>query len=49
VDLSASDVNRGVVLDGGRLAGFLSITDVMRALQLGGMRRRVRPRVSPQA
>ena len=33
-DLSASDVNRGFVLDGGRLAGFLSITDLARALEV---------------
>ncbi len=39
-ELSGSDVNRGLVLDGGRLAGFLSITDLARALETGGLRRR---------
>jgi Zn-dependent protease/predicted transcriptional regulator len=38
-DLSDSDVNRGLVLDDGRLVGFLSITDLVRALELGGLRR----------
>jgi Zn-dependent protease/predicted transcriptional regulator len=38
-ELSESDVNRGVVLDGDRLVGFLSITDIARALELGGRRR----------
>jgi Zn-dependent protease len=33
VELGQSDVNRGLVLDDGRLAGFLSITDVARALE----------------
>jgi Zn-dependent protease len=33
--LSASDVNRGLVVDDGRLAGFLSITDLARALEVG--------------
>ena len=34
-ELSTSDVNRGLVLDDGRLAGFLSITDLARALEVG--------------
>jgi Zn-dependent protease/predicted transcriptional regulator len=46
VDLSESDVNRGLVLDDGRLIGFLSITDLIRALELGGLRRR---RATPAA
>jgi len=33
--LSTSDVNRGLVVDDGRLAGFLSITDLARALEVG--------------
>jgi len=33
--LSASEVNRGLVVDDGRLAGFLSITDLLRALEVG--------------
>jgi Zn-dependent protease/CBS domain-containing protein len=33
-DLSARDVNRGLVVDDGRLAGFLSITDLARALEV---------------
>jgi CBS domain-containing protein len=33
-ELSESDVNRGLVLDGARLAGFLSITDLIRALEV---------------
>jgi Zn-dependent protease len=39
-ELSAADVHRGLVLDGQRLAGFLSITDLARALEVGGPRRR---------
>jgi Zn-dependent protease len=42
VELSEGEVNRGVVLDGERLVGFLSITDLARALQTGGLRRRRR-------
>ena len=34
-ELSTSEVNRGLVLDNGRLAGFLSITDLARALEVG--------------
>jgi Zn-dependent protease len=35
-------VGRGLVLDGERLVGFLSITDLVRALETGGLRRRAR-------
>jgi Zn-dependent protease len=34
-ELSASGVNRGLVVDDGHLAGFLSITDLARALEVG--------------
>jgi CBS domain-containing protein len=34
--LGASDLNRGLVLEDGRLVGLLSITDVARALEIGG-------------
>ena len=33
-ELSESEVNRALVLDGDRLAGLLSVTDVARALQI---------------
>ncbi|MDQ4030020.1 MAG: site-2 protease family protein [Actinomycetota bacterium] len=36
-------VGRALVVEGGRLVGFLSVTDLARALELGGLRRR-RPR-----
>ena len=39
---STSDVNRGLVVDNGRLAGFLSITDLARALEVGRPARPVR-------
>ena len=39
-ELSEAGVNRGIVLDDGRLAGFISITDVARALEIGVRRRR---------
>jgi Zn-dependent protease len=39
-ELSEANVHRGVVLDDGRLAGFLSITDLARALEVGVPRRR---------
>jgi Zn-dependent protease len=39
-ELSETDVNRGLVLDDGRLAGFISITDLARALEVGAPRRR---------
>jgi Zn-dependent protease/CBS domain-containing protein len=38
-ELAASDVNRGLVVDGGRLAGLLSITDLARALDARRPRR----------
>ena len=34
-ELSTSDVNRGLVVDDDHLAGFLSITDLARALEVG--------------
>ena len=34
-EFSTSDVNRGLVVDNGHLAGFLSITDLARALEVG--------------
>ena len=39
-ELGETDVGRALVVDGGRLVGFLSITDVLRALELGALRRR---------
>jgi hypothetical protein len=33
-ELSTSDVNRGLVVANGHLAGFLSITDLARALEV---------------
>jgi len=39
-DLSSPNSNRGLVIEHGRLAGLLSITDLARALQVG---RRARP------
>ena len=41
---STSDVNRGLVVDNGHLAGFLSITDLARALEVGRPSRPVRAR-----
>ena len=41
-ELSEAEINRGVVLEDGRLAGFISITDLARALEVGLPRRRVR-------
>jgi Zn-dependent protease/predicted transcriptional regulator len=46
-ELTEADVHRGVVLDGERLAGFLSITDLARALEVGEPRRRRRPTATP--
>jgi Zn-dependent protease len=43
-ELSETQLNRGLVLDGDRLAGLLSITDVARALEVGGLRRRTAER-----
>jgi Zn-dependent protease len=40
-DLSESDAGRGVVLEDGRFAGLLSISDLMRALEVGAARRRL--------
>jgi len=42
-DLTETDVNRAVVLEDGRLVGFLSVTDLVRALEIGGLRRRRAP------
>jgi Zn-dependent protease len=42
VDLGADGVGRGLVLDDGRLLGLLSITDLVRALETEGLRRRSR-------
>jgi Zn-dependent protease len=38
--LGADNVGRGLVLEDGRLLGLLSITDLARALEVGGKRRR---------
>jgi CBS domain-containing protein len=43
-DLSSPNSNRGLVIEHGRLAGLLSITDLARALQVG---RRARPAKVP--
>jgi Zn-dependent protease/CBS domain-containing protein len=48
-ELSTSRVNRGLVVDDGRLAGLLSITDLARALEVGRPARPVRPRTTEQA
>jgi CBS domain-containing protein len=42
-NLTETDVNRAVVLEDGRLVGFLSVTDLVRALEVGGLRRRRAP------
>ena len=39
-EIQQSGVNRGLVLDGGRLIGILSISDIMTALELHELRRR---------
>jgi Zn-dependent protease/predicted transcriptional regulator len=39
-ELSESDVNRGLVVENGRLAGFISITDLARALEVARPRQR---------
>ncbi len=41
-ELGESDVHRGLVLDDSRLVGFLSMTDLVRALETRGLRRRRR-------
>jgi predicted transcriptional regulator len=38
--LDASEVNRALVVDDGRLVGLLSATDLARAFELAGSRRR---------
>ena len=45
-ELSQSRVGRGLVLDGDRLVGLLSMTDFARALEVGPPRRRRRRRMS---
>ena len=45
-ELGEGRVRRGLVLQGERLVGLLSITDLVRALEAGGLRRR-RPRAEP--
>jgi CBS domain-containing protein len=45
----ASPVNRALVLDGQRLVGLLSITDMMRAIEAGGMHIPTRPDVRPRS
>ncbi|MGH2920881.1 MAG: site-2 protease family protein [Gaiellaceae bacterium] len=39
-ELSEADIHRGLVVDGERLAGLISITDLARALEVGVPRRR---------
>jgi CBS domain-containing protein len=39
-ELAESELGRALVLDGDRLVGFLSMTDLARALELGALRRR---------
>jgi CBS domain-containing protein len=48
-ELSASDVNRGLVVDDGSLAGLLSITDLARAVEVGRPSRPVRPTTPERA
>jgi Zn-dependent protease/predicted transcriptional regulator len=40
--LNDSELNRGIVVEDGRLTGFVSITDLARALEVGMPRRRLR-------
>jgi Zn-dependent protease len=47
--LSTSDVNRGLVVDDGSLAGLLSITDLARALEVGRPSRPVAARTTQGA
>jgi CBS domain-containing protein len=42
--IGASDVHRALVLDGDHLVGLLSITDLVRALEVGAPSRRRRTR-----
>jgi Zn-dependent protease/predicted transcriptional regulator len=42
-ELDDGGVGRGLVLSGDRLVGLLSVTDVVRALELGALRRRQQP------
>ena len=48
-ELSTSDVNRGLVVDDDRLAGFLSITDLARALEVGRPSRPPTPKTPERA
>ena len=48
-ELSESNVHRGLVVDDGRLIGLLSITDLMRALEVRRPSRPTRPRARPAA
>ena len=48
-ELSTSDVNRGLVVDDGRLVGLLSITDLARALEVGRPSRPVTARTPERA
>jgi CBS domain-containing protein len=43
-ELSSSNVNRGLVVDDDRLVGFLSITDLARALEVGRPSRPLTPK-----
>jgi Zn-dependent protease/CBS domain-containing protein len=44
-ELTVAEASRALVLDGERLVGLLSVTDVARALEMRGVGRRRRPRV----
>jgi Zn-dependent protease/CBS domain-containing protein len=46
--LGGSELNRGLVLEDGRLVGLLSITDVARALEIGGPAGRPQRQLQPQ-
>jgi CBS domain-containing protein len=48
-ELSTSDVNRGLVIDDGNLAGLLSITDLARALEVGRLSQPAGARVPKRA
>jgi CBS domain-containing protein len=47
--VSGSEVNRALVLDGDRLLGLLSITDLARALEAAPRRRPVQPDAAPRS